>query len=100
MCLIGYDKVFLSWFSWFTLCLCSYFVLAIPISAVLSFVFKLSVWGIWTGLNLGVYALSLSVLVYNLNIDWTDEAKRAKANAAAVIASASADDLRLLNDVN
>jgi MATE family multidrug resistance protein len=56
-----------------------FWVLAMPIGAILTFVLDIGVAGLWWGFTIGIYSAALiGILFLWIRVDWKDEASKAK----------------------
>lgn len=83
--------------------LCCYYVIGIPVGALLGYVARLEVQGIWIGMNVGILAQSMALSYMAWYTDWDEQVniaaerlKRFYLKSSEDIASANAaDDLVL-----
>jgi len=62
-----------------TLCnIVGHYAIGIPLGVVLAFVFKMGVYGLWTGLICGLAVVSLMLVIFVLRIDWPKMCQDAK----------------------
>lgn len=71
----------------FWLAVVGFWVLAVPIGAILTFVVELGVFGLWWGFVIGIYLTSLIGIWCLRRVDWGHEAKRSMKRLSSVMST-------------
>jgi len=70
-----------------------FWLLAVPIGAVLTFVEKMGVFGLWWGFVIGIYSSGAIALVYLHRVDWKLEARRTIKRLSTIASSRRTRDI-------
>ncbi|KAG2386481.1 hypothetical protein C9374_002225 [Naegleria lovaniensis] len=65
--------------------LVAYYVISLPIGAVLAFVVNMQLVGLWLGLTLGLIIVAFSLVVYIIRINWERQSKIAHERSSTVV---------------
>ena len=71
----------------FWLAVVGFWVLAVPIGAILTFEVELGVFGLWWGFVIGIYLTSLIGIWCLRRVDWDHEAKRSMKRLSSVMST-------------
>ena len=71
----------------FWLAVLGFWVLAVPLGAILTFVVELGVFGLWWGFTIGIYLTSVIGIWCLLRVDWDHEAKRTMKRLSSIMST-------------
>ncbi|KAL7541350.1 hypothetical protein ACHAWF_006912, partial [Thalassiosira exigua] len=65
----------------------AFWILAVPLGAVLTFGIDLGVYGLWWGMVIGIYSTALLGLWFLRRVDWSREANKAQVRLSSIIST-------------
>ena len=71
----------------FWLAILGFWILGVPLGAILTFVVDLGVFGIWWGFAIGIYMTSIIGIWFLRRMDWDHEAKRTIKRLSSVMST-------------
>eukprot|EP00980_Cylindrotheca_fusiformis_P006045 scaffold1301_cov128-Cylindrotheca_fusiformis.AAC.8 len=76
-----------------------FWVFAVSLGAILTFVADIGVFGFWWGFNIGIYpSAAVGIVFLKLRIDWKLEAKKALQRLSVVDSGANSNDITPVED--
>lgn len=65
----------------------AFWIIAVPIGAILTFVAELGVYGLWWGMVIGIYTVSMIGIWYLRRVRWEHEAKKALKRLSTIVST-------------
>ena len=75
-----------------------FWLLAVPIGAILTFVEKMGVFGLWWGFVIGIYSSGAIALLYLHRVDWKLEARRTIKRLSTIASSRRTRDINEIEE--
>jgi len=77
-----------------------YWLVAAPLAPILCYTLGMGLFGVWTGLDIGMVAVAIVATIFVLKLDWHALAVEAKQRNAAVPSENGADDVMMTKFVS